>query len=159
PASSKIEGLESRSFRLILPPQFDTGMEASLESGRVPMTPDESRGAAKKRWIEAEEYRATGTAQSLRVAMSKYEDALRLLRSAVGVSEPGEIAHPFAQFAASSDSLGDRRKAINYYSQSIPLWRAANDRQSEAAALTRLGRVHNSLGDKQQAQQYFDQAR
>src|SRR5262245_12157034 len=159
PDSSKIEGLESRSFRLILPPQFDTGMEASLESGRVPMTPDESLGAAKKRWTEAEEFRATGTAQSLRVAMSKYEDALRLLRSAGRVSEPGDIAHTLNQLASISDTLGDSQQAIHYYSQSLPLWRAANDRQSEAATLTRLGRVHNLLGDKQQAQHFFDQAR
>src|SRR5262249_62107243 len=57
------------------------------------------------------------------------------------------------------DSLGDRRQAINYYKQALPLWRAANDRQSEVGTLTQLGRIYNSLGDKQEAQRLFDQAR
>src|SRR5262249_21778460 len=74
-------------------------------------------------------------------------------------SEPGEIAYTLNQLGAIADSLGDRQQAINYYNQSLPLWRAANDRQSEAAALTQLGRVYNSIGEKQQAQQFFDQAR
>jgi len=123
------------------------------------MTPDESRSAAKKLWDEAEDMRATGVIESLRAAMSKYENALRLLRSAGKAAEPGEIAYTLNQLAAVADSLGDRRQAINYYKQALPLWREANDRQSEAGTLTRLGRVHNSLGDKQEAQRLFDRAR
>src|SRR5215468_7831894 len=152
PASSKIKGLGDRSFKLILPPLIDAGLQASLESGRVPMTPDESLGAAKKRRIEAEDLQANGTVQSLRAAMSKYEDALRLLSSAGRLTEPGEMAQTFNQLASIADALGERPQAINYYNQSLPLWRAANDRQNEATTLTRLGRVYNSLGDKQQAQ-------
>src|SRR5215813_9965616 len=157
-ASPGIEGLYNCSFRVFAPSFLDAGLEVSLESGRVPLTPDESRSAAKRRWSEAENLRATGTAQSLRNAMSKYEDALRLLRSAGRQAEPGEIAPTLNQLASIADALGDRQQAINYYHQSLPLWRAANDRQNEAATLTQLGRAHNSLGDKQQAQQFFDQA-
>ncbi len=157
--AAKVEELRDRSFRLQVPPLFDAGIEASLEAGRVPTTPEESRAAAKRRWNEAEELRALGTAQSLRNAILKYEDALRLLRAAGKSGEPGEIAHTLNQIASIADALGDRQQAINYYNQSIPLWRAANDRQSEAATLTQLGRVYNASGDKQQAQHLFNQAR
>ena len=110
-------------------------------------------------WGEAEDLRATGVIESLRAALSKYEDALRLLRSAGKAAEPGEIAHTLTQLASVADSLGDQRQAINYYNQALLLWREANDRQSEVATLTRLGRVHNSLGDKQEAQRLFERAR
>src|SRR5262249_42872661 len=153
--SSKAEATGDRSFRLTLPPMPGAGPK----SGRVPMTPDESRSEAKKLWGDAEDLRANGAVESMRAAMSKYEDALRLLRSAGKAAEPGEIAYTLNQLAAVADSLGDRRQAINYYKQALPLWRAANDRQSEAGTLARLGRVHNSLGDKQVAQRLFEQAR
>src|SRR5574341_1029097 len=158
-AAPKVEGLYDYSSRVAAPSQVDTNLTASVESGRVPMTPEQSRAAAKQRLAEAENLRAAGTAQSLRAAMARYEDALRLSRAAGKMSESGEIASTLNQLASIADALGDRQQAINYYNQSIPLWRAATDRQSEAAALTQLGRIYNSLGDKQQAQQLFNQAR
>src|SRR5215470_307596 len=159
PATSKAEGSSDRLFRLTLPPLSEAGPGASQKSGHVPMTSDESRSEVKKLWSEAEDLRATGAVESLRAAMSKYEEALRMLRSAGQAAEPGEIAYTLNQLAAVADSLDDRWQAINYYNQALPLWRAANERQSEAATLTRLGRVYNSLGDKQQARRLFEQAR
>src|SRR5262249_10936184 len=156
---SKAEGWSDRLFRLTLPPLSNAGPGAGLKSGQIPMSPDESRSEAKKLWSEAEDLRATGAVESLRAAMSKYEDALRLLRAAGKVAEPGDIAHTFNQIAAIADALGDRQQSINYYNQALPLWREANDRQNEALTLTRLGRIHYSLGDKQQAERLFEQSR
>src|SRR5262245_10093897 len=48
--SSKAGGSGDRSFRLTLPHLSDAGLAARLESGQAPMTPDESRREAKKRW-------------------------------------------------------------------------------------------------------------
>src|SRR5262245_39782707 len=76
PATSKAEGSSDRLFRLTLPPLSNAGPRAGLKSGQIPMSPDESRSEAKKLWGAAEDLRATGAVESLRAAMSKYEDAL-----------------------------------------------------------------------------------
>jgi CHAT domain-containing protein len=50
------------------------------------------------------------------------------------------------------------RKAVEYYDQSLPLLRAAEDRMREAVALRGLGMTHISLGDLPRAQDYLNQA-
>src|SRR5215475_10576779 len=117
PATSKAEGSNDRLFRLTLPPMSNAGLGAGRKSGKNPTSPDESRSEAKKLWGEGEDLRANGAVESLRAAMSKYEDALRLLRSAGKAAEPSEIAHTFNQLAAIADALGDRQQAVNYYNQ------------------------------------------
>src|SRR5262249_19311162 len=159
PASLKAGGSEDRSFRLNLQPPSGADPVAGPKSGRVPMTRYQSQSEVKKLWGEAEDLRATGAVESLRAAMSKYEEAPRLLHPAGKSAEPGEIPYTLHQLGTIADSLGDRQRAINYYKQALPLWRAANDRQSEVGTLTQLGRVYNSLGDKQEAQRNFEQAR
>jgi tetratricopeptide (TPR) repeat protein len=54
-----------------------------------------------------------------------------------------------------ADSL---RKAIEKYEESLPLYRAAGNRNGEATALNNLGAVYNSLGEKRQAFASFEQS-
>src|SRR5262249_16419142 len=120
PASSKPARSPDRSCRPNLSPLSDPDPEAGPKSGTAPMTPGQSRSEVKKLWGEAEDLRATGAIDSLRAAMSKYEESLRLLHSAGKAAEPGEIAYTLNQLAATSDSPGDRRQPIPYHKQSRP---------------------------------------
>jgi len=56
------------------------------------------------------------------------------------------------------NSLGDKEKALNYFGQALPLYRAAEDRSREARALANIGAVYNSLGDGKKALAYYKEA-
>ncbi|MEG3922143.1 CHAT domain-containing protein, partial [Microcoleus sp. T3_A4] len=54
--------------------------------------------------------------------------------------------------------LGEKQKALEYYSQSLPLFRAVGDRSGEAATLNNIGGVYSELGEKQKALEYYSQS-
>jgi CHAT domain-containing protein len=54
--------------------------------------------------------------------------------------------------------LGERQKALDLYTQALPLYRAVGDRRREAITLNNIGGVYNSLGPKQKALDYYAQA-
>ncbi|MEG4032170.1 tetratricopeptide repeat protein, partial [Microcoleus sp. Pol8_C1] len=54
--------------------------------------------------------------------------------------------------------LGEKQKALEYYSQSLPLSRATGDRSQEATTLNDLGLVYSDLGEKQKALEYYSQS-
>ncbi|MCA2703613.1 MAG: CHAT domain-containing protein, partial [Microcystis sp. M038S2] len=54
--------------------------------------------------------------------------------------------------------LGEKQKALDYYQQALPLWRAVGDRTGEAVTLNNIGVVYNALGEKQKALDYYQQA-
>src|SRR4030095_13192374 len=60
PASSKAGGSGARSSRPNLSPLPGADPGADPKSGRVQLTPGQSRGEVKKLWGEAEDLRATG---------------------------------------------------------------------------------------------------
>jgi CHAT domain-containing protein/Tfp pilus assembly protein PilF len=54
--------------------------------------------------------------------------------------------------------LGEKQKALDYYSQSLPLSRAVGDRSGEATTLTNIGLLYSHLGEKQKALEYYSQS-
>ncbi|MEG3837296.1 tetratricopeptide repeat protein, partial [Microcoleus sp. Z1_C3] len=54
--------------------------------------------------------------------------------------------------------LGEKQKALEYYSQSLPLRRAVGDRSGEASTLNNIGLVYSDLGEKQKALEYYSQS-
>jgi tetratricopeptide (TPR) repeat protein len=56
------------------------------------------------------------------------------------------------------NSFGDKRKAIEYCEQALPLLRAAEDRSGEGNALDNLAVAWSGTGQKRRALTYFDQA-
>ena len=56
------------------------------------------------------------------------------------------------------DDLGEMQKAIEYYSQALPIRKAVGDRKGEAVTLIAMGAAYNTLGDKQKALEYYSQA-
>ncbi|MEG4230946.1 tetratricopeptide repeat protein [Microcoleus sp. Pol11C3] len=111
--------------------------------------------AAERALKEGAQLYQEGTAESLRKALAKYEEALKLFRAggyrageAVTLNNIGEVY----------SDLGEKQKALEYYSQSLPLKRAVGDRSGEAVTLTNIGRVYSVLGEKQKALDYYNQS-
>src|SRR5262249_36040244 len=57
-----------------------------------------------------------------------------------------------------SGSLGEKRKALDYFDQALLLSRAVGDRSGEANTLSNIGLAYDSLGEKQKARDHFNQA-
>ncbi len=54
--------------------------------------------------------------------------------------------------------MGEKQKALEYYSQSLPLLRAVGDRGGEATTLNNIGLVYSALGEQQKALEYYSQS-
>ncbi|HYV45630.1 MAG TPA: tetratricopeptide repeat protein, partial [Myxococcaceae bacterium] len=56
------------------------------------------------------------------------------------------------------DALGEKRKALEYYEQALPLERRVGDVSGEATTLNNMGLVYDALGEKKKALEYYEQA-
>jgi tetratricopeptide (TPR) repeat protein len=54
--------------------------------------------------------------------------------------------------------LGEKQKALEYYTQALAIFRAVGDRAGEATTLNNIGGVYSDLGEKQKALEYYTQA-
>src|SRR6476469_7179980 len=133
-----------------VPSAIKISQGGSQQSGENPAT-----ATAKRAFTEGLQLYQQGTAESLRKAIAKWEEALKLYREAGDTS--GQASSLFAVGRVYSD-LGENQKALEYYSQSLPLIRAVGDRAGEAAILTNIGSVYSELGEKQKALEYYSQS-
>ncbi len=111
--------------------------------------------AAEQVYQEAFQLYKQGTAESLRQAIPKFEQAVILYRQA---GEKGLEAASLVYVGSVYDSLGEKHKALEFYNQALPLYRAVGDRGGEATTLNNIGLVYNSLGEKQKALEFYNQA-
>jgi len=110
---------------------------------------------AQRAFTEGDQLYQQGTAQSLRKAIAKFEELLKLYRQAG--DRAGE-ATTLDRIGKVYSDLGEKQKALEYYSQSLPLSRAIGDRSGEAVTLTNIGRVYSVLGEKQKALDYYNKS-
>jgi tetratricopeptide (TPR) repeat protein len=110
---------------------------------------------ARRKFDEGEALRAQGTAESLGLAVKKYEESLQLWRAvgerrveAITLNNIGFVYH----------SLGEKRKALDFYTQALPLFRAVSDRSEEAKTLNNISLAYYSLGEKKKAIDYYIRA-
>ncbi|MBW4613612.1 MAG: tetratricopeptide repeat protein [Desmonostoc vinosum HA7617-LM4] len=118
-------------------------------------TQDATSTAAKRLFEEGLELYNQGTVESLRQAIEKWEEALKLWRE---VDNKAWEAGILFRIGKVYDDLGDKQKALSFYSQALPISRAVSDRRGEAIILNNIGLVYDSLGDKQKALSFFNQA-
>ncbi|MEG4885152.1 tetratricopeptide repeat protein, partial [Microcoleus sp. K1-B6] len=111
--------------------------------------------AAERALKEGDQVYQEGTAESLKKALAKYEEALKLFRAGGGRAGEATTLHSIGKVYS---DLGEKQKALEYYSQSLPLSRAIGDRSGEAVTLTNIGRVYSVLGEKQKALDYYNQS-
>ena len=110
---------------------------------------------AEQVFQEALQLYKQGTAESLRQAIPKFEEAARLYRQA-GDQRLEALSLVFSGRIYSD--LGEKQKALEYYNQALPLLRVVGDRGVEATTLSNIGTVYSDLGEKQKALEYHNQA-
>ncbi|MGC1248076.1 MAG: tetratricopeptide repeat protein, partial [Spirulinaceae cyanobacterium] len=116
---------------------------------------EDIRAVAKEAYQEGLQLYREGTAESLRQAIVKWEEALKLWQQ---VGDQSQQALILNNLGAVYKNLGEKQEALNYYNQALLLRRAVGDRGGEAVTLNNIGAVYNSLGEKQKALDYYDQA-
>ncbi|MEG4443844.1 tetratricopeptide repeat protein [Microcoleus sp. AT9_B5] len=136
--------LNSRSFAAI-PEQM---------APKIAQQPANSN-AAKQVLEEGVQLAQQGTAESLRQAIPKFEQAVTLSRQAG--DKPSE-ALSFVGLGRVHNLLGENQKALEFFNQALPLFREVGDRGREATTLANIGAVYSALGEKQKALEYYNQA-
>jgi CHAT domain-containing protein/tetratricopeptide (TPR) repeat protein len=129
--------------------------EIKIEALRQAVAKDYDRVAAERTFLEAEQLRVQGTAESLRKAIDKYEETLPLQRKLE--DRLGE-ATTLNLIGVRYWDLGDNQKALAYYGQALPLFRALGKPKEEARVLHNFGTAYWELGDSQKALEYYNQA-
>jgi CHAT domain-containing protein/tetratricopeptide (TPR) repeat protein len=116
---------------------------------------DQDGLAAQRIFEEGSALHDEGTAESLRLALKKYEEALSLWRA---IGDRRSEAMTLNNIGLVYNSLGDNRKAQDFYAQALPLRRATGDRNGEATTLNNIGLTYYSLGDGRKSLDFFTQA-
>jgi CHAT domain-containing protein/Flp pilus assembly protein TadD len=132
------------------PSAIDISQGVSQQSGG-----NAAEAAADKALTEAYQLSQQGTAESLRKALARYEEALKLFRA-----EGDRFNEAFTLYSIGLvySKLREKQKALEYFSQSLPLYRAIGDRSEEASTLNKIGSVYLALGEKQKALEYYNQS-
>ena len=129
--------------------------QAKIEALRIPTPQDTSLAYWNKAFAEGMKLKSQATAESLRGAIGKYQEALGYLHNAI---EPGAKALALHELGKVYYQLGERRSALDNFLQELPLRRAAGDRSGEAIALNSIGQAYQSLGEGQKALDYHNQS-
>ena len=104
--------------------------------------------AAERVLTEGEQLYQQGTAESLRKAIAKFGEALKLYRE---VGDRSQEARTLNKIGLVYSKLGEKQKALEYYSQSLPLSRAVGDRSGEANTLINIAYVKATQGNLTEA--------
>src|SRR5262245_20098953 len=104
---------------------------------------------------DGERLRKQGTAESLREAIAKYEEALSLWTT---VGDGKSQTKALSSIVEVCYALGEHRKALNYLNQSLLLQRSLKDQGGEAKTLKDIGVIYHALGDPQKALEYYQMA-
>jgi CHAT domain-containing protein/Flp pilus assembly protein TadD len=138
-------------------PLFKGGWGGSSSIAQQPATSeqDATRAAAERAYQEGMQLFKQGTAESLRQAITKWEEALSLYQA---VGDKKWEAVTLLGIGRVYNDLGEKQKALEYYNQSLPLSRATGDKAGEAVTLNNIGQVYSDLGEKQKALEYYNQS-
>jgi CHAT domain-containing protein/tetratricopeptide (TPR) repeat protein len=133
---------------------------AGYESVKIAQQPQkiissDIKASADKYFTEAEKLLQKGTEESLKQAISKFQQALKLYRQA---GEKPSEAHTLLYIADIYDNLGQPQKGLELYQQVLPLIRSIGDKKSEANTLSYIGDIYASLQQQQKALEYYNQA-
>jgi CHAT domain-containing protein/tetratricopeptide (TPR) repeat protein len=129
--------------------------EVKVNEMREATTQDRTRIVAKRILTEAEQLGAQGTADSLRKATTKYNEALQLWR--LVEDRPNEATTLFG-LGVIYWKLSEVQNSLEHYNQALPLWRAVGNRQEEARTLHSIGVDYFQMGDSRKALEYYSLA-
>jgi CHAT domain-containing protein len=122
---------------------------------RRPEEHPETRAAANRAFAEGERLRRLGTKDALLKSIPHFTESLRLWRE---LPDIGQEAVTLEYLGWVYRFLGDKQKALEYYSQSAPVMGKAVSHQGSARIYEISGRLCEELGDRQKAIQNYLQA-
>jgi tetratricopeptide (TPR) repeat protein len=134
-----------------------TPRNRGLQIAQQPETTQQNatRAAAKRVYQEGEQLYKQGTAESLRQAIAKYQEALKLWQQ---LDDKRWEAETLNNIGKVYDDLGEKQEVLKYYNQALPILRAVGDKGIEASTLNNIGIVYDDLGEKQEGLKYYNQA-
>lgn len=115
----------------------------------------EREAAARKAFEEGERLRERATPDSLREAVGKYQEALKLMRA--GGDREGETA-VLASLGLTLQLLERHGEAVEVYGQALGLLRRSGERPEEADILYNLGTAQYFLGRFEEAAGSYERA-
>jgi CHAT domain-containing protein/Tfp pilus assembly protein PilF len=162
PGSEPVSAIAQTSgtYRLVVR-SLEKGMPAGrykvkIEELRAATEQDKTRIAAEKAYTQAMSLRGgTETAESLQIAIKKYEESLSLYH-VIG-DRKGE-ATVLMRIGEVYSLLGEKQKALDYFAQALTIHRAIGNLEGEGDTLNNIGVVYDDLGEKQKALDYYTQA-
>ncbi|BAY66449.1 TPR domain protein [Calothrix brevissima NIES-22] len=116
---------------------------------------DVTRAEAERLTQEGLQLFQQGTAESLRQAIVKNQQALKLWQQLGDRKWQATILLGIGRIY---DLLGDKQQALKFYNEALPLTKEVGDKVIEAATLNNIGSVYGLLGHKQQALKFFNEA-
>ena len=128
---------------------------AKDDSSKIAQSPAATKENAERLLEEGKALYQQGSAESLRQAIQKWQEA-RLLYRALG--DPYGEATILDNIGGVYSDLGEKQKALVFYNQALPIFRAVGDRSWEAIILDNIGGVYSDLGEKQNALVFYNQA-
>ncbi|MBD2197971.1 MULTISPECIES: CHAT domain-containing tetratricopeptide repeat protein [Calothrix] len=136
------------------------GAKATFKQTQIAQQPtttqqDATRAAAIKATEEGYILYQQGTAESLRQAIEKWQQALVLWRKAG--NKEWEI-FTLVGIGSVYNDLGNKHEALKFLKFALPLIRAMDNKAGEATILNNIGSVYNDLGDRQQALKFLNLA-
>ncbi|MFM6623182.1 MAG: tetratricopeptide repeat protein, partial [Dolichospermum sp.] len=132
-----------------------TRVLAKDDLGKIAQSSTATKDNAKRLFNEGMKLYQQGTADSLRQAIKKWEEALPLYRV---VNDQKQEATTLNNIGFVYDALGEKQKALDYNNQSLPILSAVGYRGVEATTLNNIGLVYDAFGEKQKALDYYNQA-
>jgi len=115
----------------------------------------EKGAAARKLFEEGFQLYQQGSAEALRGAISRMEQALSLWRE-LNDGEAQTLA--LLTLGRINDDLGNNQRALELYTQALRLCLASGNRQGQVVTLNNIGGIYDALGEKQQALGFYNQA-
>lgn len=132
--------------------------EVRVVERRTVMPQDAIHIAAERAFAEATLIADQGTGESRLKAIDKYKEAVALWQSIKRTGAESQVALTLNAIGENYRELGDTNKALDYYTQALPIFRTAGDHAGEAATLNNLGDAYLGLGQPQEALDYSNQA-
>jgi CHAT domain-containing protein/Flp pilus assembly protein TadD len=131
-----------------------------LQSGQLTATTeqDATRAVAKKLYDEGLVLFKQGTGESLKQAIVKWQEALKLWHQ---VDNKFQQALTLASIGRVYSDLGEKQKALYFSNQALLLFRAVGSKEGkmgEATTLNNIGLLYSNLGKKEEALKNFNQA-
>jgi tetratricopeptide (TPR) repeat protein len=133
---------------------------AKDDSSKIAQSPGATKENAERLFEEGMTLYQQGSAESLRQAIQKLQEALSLYRV---MNDKKNEANTLVWIGRVYSDLGEKQKALDFFNQALSLMWAVGDtlprnRPVEATTLNNIGLVYFNLGEKQKALDFFNQA-